>query len=58
MAELVACEVIGPLPIVDASGAGDIVKPNVVLLDPDQTNIPALIAAGHVKYAEPEDTEQ
>jgi hypothetical protein len=48
---LVRCEVVGPLPIVCAKTGNDIVKPNEVFLDPEYTNISALVSAGHVKLA-------
>lgn len=46
---LVRCEVVGQLPIVDAETGADVVKPNVVTLDDERTNIPALTQAGLVK---------
>jgi hypothetical protein len=45
---LVKCEVIGQLPIVDAETGTDVVKPHVVTLDDEKTNIPALVQAGLV----------
>lgn len=36
-------QVIGSLPI------ADVVAPNIVDLDPETTNIPALVEAGHIK---------
>ncbi len=46
---LVKCEVIGQLPIVDAKTGEDVVRPNTVTLDDQETNIPALTQAGLVK---------
>lgn len=46
---LVRCEVIGQFPIVDAKTGADVLKGSVVQLDPEKTNIPALVEAGHVK---------
>lgn len=48
----VSYKVIGIFPIVDAESDEHISAPNVVRLDPEKTNIPALIQAGHLE-AEP-----
>lgn len=50
MAETVRCEVIGPCPIVGVDGK-DVPTGGVVELDPEQTNIQALIDGEHVKLA-------
>lgn len=52
--ELVRCQVVGPFPVVDARTGEDIPPGGVVELDPgtetiNATNIPALIAGGHVR---------
>lgn len=49
MAELVRCEVIGDLPIVDRVTDADVLKGDVVQLDPSYTNIPLLVECGLVK---------
>lgn len=41
-------KVIGIFPIVDAVSGEHISKPGVVRLDPQKTNIPALIQSGHL----------
>lgn len=51
MAETVSCTVIGPCPIVGADGK-DVNPGGVVELDPDITNIPALIEGGHIRMAD------
>lgn len=50
MAETVRCTVTGPCPIVGVDGK-DVNLGGTVELDPDQTNIQALIYGGHVELA-------
>lgn len=45
------CEVVGSLPIVCAKTGRDIGHGEEVWLDPEQTNIDALVSAGHVVRA-------
>lgn len=61
--ELVRCEVIGPYPVVDARTGEDVMPGGEVWLDPgdetvNATNIPALIAGGHVRIVPAEQAEQ
>lgn len=50
MAETVKCTVIGPCPIVGIDGK-DVNTGGTVELDPDQTNVQALIDGAHVELA-------
>lgn len=50
MPETVKCTVTGPCPIVGTDGK-DVPHGGTVELDPEQTNIPALIEGGHVELA-------
>jgi hypothetical protein len=50
VAETVKCTVIGPAPIVGVDGQ-DVNTGGVVELDPEYTNIQALIEGGHVEPA-------
>lgn len=50
MADLVKCVVIGMCPIVGADGV-DVNTGGTVMLDPEQTNVQALIYGGHVEPA-------
>lgn len=49
MAELVRCEVLMDIPIVDFESNEDVLKGDVVKLDPTYTNIPVLVECGLVK---------
>lgn len=47
MAELVVGRVLGQLPVVDAATGRDVNPGGTCVLDPEHTNIPAIVAGGH-----------
>lgn len=49
--ELTRCEVVGRFPVVDARTGEDVPPGGTVELDPEATNIPALIGGGMVRIA-------
>lgn len=49
--ELLRCEVTGVAPVTDARTQASIPPGQVVELDPEETNVAALVAAGAVKVA-------
>lgn len=47
MADLIVGRVLGKLPVVDAATGRDVNPGGVCALDPDRTNLPAIVDGGH-----------